>query len=46
MLMIKLTTAPIAMYIVGRINDMNTENDRNTVRAFLTNTALTWPEKL
>jgi hypothetical protein len=34
-----LTTAPIAMYIVGMIREMNTENERRTVKAFLTNTA-------
>jgi hypothetical protein len=36
---IKLTTAPIVMYIVGIINEINTENDLKTVSAFFTNTA-------
>ena len=44
--MIKLMTAPIAMYMVGMISEMKTENDLNMVSAFLTNTAFNWAEKL
>ncbi len=44
--MTMLTTAPIAIYKVGMIREMKTENDLKIVKAFLTNTAFNWDEKL